>query len=64
MFRYYLTDCLQAAVNNTAAFAGGTEIKQSFRELFIPDRTEENSREAQDIIEHLKTALAGKGGDK
>lgn len=64
MFRYYLTDCLQAAANNAAAFAGGTQIKQSFRELFIPDRTEENSREAQDIIEHLKTALAAKGGDK
>jgi len=57
-----VTDCLQAIVNNTANFAGGSQIKVSFKELFYPDKTEENSREAQEIISALKEKMSKLGG--
>lgn len=61
-YRNYVTECLKNTVNNTANFAGGSQIKQSFYDLYVPDRTEENHKEAEDIIESLKRAFEKKGG--
>lgn len=36
----------------------------SFKELFYPDKTEENGREAQEIISALKEKMSKLGGEQ
>lgn len=62
-FLDYTSECLKACVNNIANIAGGTEIKQSFREMFLPDTTEKDQKAAAEIIEKLKSAFTTEGGD-
>lgn len=62
-FINYTSECLKACVNNIANIAGGTEIKQSFREMFLPDTTEKDQKAAAEIIEKLKLAFTNEGGD-
>lgn len=62
-FVNYTSECLKACVNNIANVAGGTQIKQSFQELYAPDKTEHNRKEAENIIESLKLAFPNTGGD-
>lgn len=62
-FLDYTSECLKACVNNIANIAGGTQIKQSFREMFLPDTTEKDEKAAAEIIEKLKSAFTNEGGD-
>lgn len=59
----YITDGIQAVTNNVANIAGGTQLKTRFIEMFIPDKTEENSAEAARIIEHLRSKLPQREGE-
>jgi hypothetical protein len=53
---------LQASVNNIQRICGGVQVKQSYREIFLPDRTEQDTEEAEKIIASLKAKM--NGGDK
>ena len=48
--------------NNIANIGGGTQIKQSYIDLFTEDKTEENHEKAQEIIESL-LEWSKKGGE-
>lgn len=53
---------MQVIANNTANFAGGSQIKVSYKELIAPDKSEKNSKEAQEIIDALKEKMSKLGG--
>ena len=49
-------------MNNIANLAGGVQIKQSFRELYLPETSEKDEKEANEIIQRFKNAFAEGGG--
>lgn len=68
----YMTDALQAAVNNTAGITGGTQINVRFIDTISAPKTAEeiayqeqkNSDEANRIISRLKAGLSTERGEE
>lgn len=64
IYRFYITNALKILTSNTARFAGGTELAKTYREIITADysgakedNAEEQERQAQDIINSMKSKL-------
>lgn len=55
-YRVYVTDALKFIAENTARYAGGGYMKARYEDLIHPKP--EDTRTAEEIIEHMKKKLA------
>lgn len=56
-YRAYITDALRMTTENTAKYAGGVYQKSRWFDLANPPK--EETRTAEEIIEHMKKKLEG-----
>jgi len=61
-FELYISEALRATTNNTARFAGGVELKQSYMDLIAPKRAKLETRTGDEIIGQMKERLNKLGG--
>ena len=60
-FRIYVTDALFAAVNNTARFAGGSQLQKRFADVVYADNKTKTADEPEDAESIIKGIIERAG---